>query len=698
MASMRFAFLCAAILACASAQQAPPSQQRPQPPTPNQQRDLKIEKIGDEPAPLPKGGIPRSYAVIVGISRYPNLPDKLQLQFPERDAQSIYTILISPEGGNFKQENVHVLTGAKATLANVRREIGEWLPSVAKDGDRVLVYFAGHGFVYQGKGYLAPVDVKIDDIGATAYPMEELSEVIGAKIHAKSKILLTDACHSGAISPADTENLNGKLATLDKSLFSLTASRASESSFESPELEGGHGVFTYYVVQGLGGAADGSHDGIVTADELSEYVHTQVRQYTRERQNPTSDRTNFDPDMFLAYVPANAAPATAPDPKFGSLVFESNMDGVEVFLDGKSVGTVSKGTPLNVPGLPPGEHTVKGVHMGYEPDGPRQETVYPGQDSTVSFKILIPRRRDKAATELLDKGIQAYQKGFEQNYKKAADLFEQAFKKDSSYSQAAYYLGLSYSALFEEDKSAEYYRKAIAIDPDYLEARANYAGMLLDTGNVDEAIRQINTVLTRQPKHAVALTMLAQADRFKELYPQSIEAARKAVQIAPKSAEPHLWMADSLRLSGKYPAAETEYGEYLRLSDFNSKLAGQLNYYVLGSLIGLGKKKRAAEQDIWRDLRSLAYFGMCDCERKRNNFDSAIGYCVKALTYDDKDPYAHYALALSYLHKAVDGNETGDLDPALKHFQQVISINPDMVEAANSKENITRIEKALQAR
>ena len=51
--------------------------------------------------------------------------------------------------------------------------------------------------------------------------------------------------------------------------------------------------------------------------------------------------------------------------------------------------------------------------------------------------------------------------------------------------------------------------------------------MLLDTGNVDEAIRQINTVLTRQPKHAVALTMLAQADRFKELYPQSIEAAQQ---------------------------------------------------------------------------------------------------------------------------------------------------------------------------
>ena len=617
---------------------------------------------------------------------------------PERDAQSIYTILISPEGGNFKQENVHVLTGAKATLANVRREIGEWLPSVAKDGDRVLIYFAGHGLIYDGHGYLAPFDVDLANVGTTGYPMDELSVTIGSKIQAKSKILLTDACHSGAISPTDTETLNGKLATLDKSLFSLTASRASERSFESPDLEGGHGFFTYYVVRGLEGEADLSpRDGTVTADELSEYVHTQVREATKGQQNPTSDRTNFDPDMLLAFLPANAPPATAPDPKFGGLVFESNMDDVEVFLDGKSVGTVSKGKQLSVPGLQPGSHTVQGVRMGYEPDGPRPQPVYPGIDSSVSFTIRFLRRRDKKAVELLDKGIKFYQQGFEQNYKKAADLFEQAFKMDKTYSQAAYYLGLTYNALFDEDKSAAYYKKAIQIDPDYLEAHADYAGMLLDTGSVDEAIRQINTVLTLQPKHAVALTMLAQADRFKELYPLSIEAARQAIQLAPKGAEAHLWLADSLRLSGQYPEAETEYGEYLRLSDFNSKLAGQLNYYVLGSLFGMGKRKHAAERDIWNDLRSLAYFGVCDCERKQSKFDSAIAYCVKSLTYSKNDPYAHYALALAYMHKAQDGNEKGDLDPAVKHFQKVVAINPDMDEAQVAKQNIANIEMVLHA-
>ena len=86
--------------------------------------------------------------------------------------------------------------------------------------------------------------------------------------------------------------------------------------------------------------------------------------------------------MLLAWVPSDVEPPGPPAPKFSSFVNEANMDGVEVFIDGKSIGMVCKGKPLNVPGLPPGEHTIKGVKLRYEPDGPRQEVIYPGQEST----------------------------------------------------------------------------------------------------------------------------------------------------------------------------------------------------------------------------------------------------------------------------------------------------------------------------
>ena len=313
------------------------------PPPAKQQRDLKLEKI--EAPKAPANAPAHSYAVIVGISAYPHLPADKQLRFPERDAQSIHTALISSEGGNFKAENVKMLTGAKATLAGMRQEIDNWLPSVAQGDDRVVIYFAGHGFIKDGKGYLAPYDFDLANPQGTGYPMDELGSIIGGKIHAKWKVLLTDACHSGAISPEDTENINHGLGNLTQSLFSLTASRDREVSYEAPELEGGHGVFTYYVVKGLEGEADTSHDGIVTADELAEYVHTQVREATKGAQNPTSDRGSYDKNMWLSFIPANANPATAPPPQAGSMAITVNMDDTEVFVDGKSVGIVPKGKP-----------------------------------------------------------------------------------------------------------------------------------------------------------------------------------------------------------------------------------------------------------------------------------------------------------------------------------------------------------------
>jgi tetratricopeptide (TPR) repeat protein len=219
--------------------------------------------------------------------------------------------------------------------------------------------------------------------------------------------------------------------------------------------------------------------------------------------------------------------------------------------------------------------------------------------------------------------------------------------------------------------------------------------MLLDTGNTDEAIRQFETVIRRDPNYVQALTNLAEAYRLKDLYQESIESARKAVKLQPELAEPHLWMADSLRQNGQYEPSIPEYDSYLRLSNFDSKLAGQLNYYVLGFLVGMGRKKRAAEQDIWKDLRFLAYYGMCDSESRLNRFDRAIADCQKALTYDQGDAYAHYSLALAFAKQGTRAGDCGMLAAALPHFRSMLQINPDLKEAAFARQNVQTIENYL---
>jgi tetratricopeptide (TPR) repeat protein len=666
----------------------------------SKERDLKFEK--DEPkrsasAPVAGPSIPRSYALIVGIAAYEKLPANAQLKFSERDAESIYSILISPEGGNFRAENVRKLIGSRATLANIRKELEEWLPKVAREQDRVLIYFAGHGFVLNGKGFLAPYDIDLKNIASTGYPMDALGATIGSKINAKWKVLLTDSCHSGSITPvADTATINSTLQGLDRSLFSLTASRDREQSFESPDWGGGHGIFTYYVVKGLEGAADESRDGIVTADELGEYVRREVRAATNGKQNPTSERGSYDPSMLLAYIPSGAAPGTPPPPKTGTLVFESAADNVEVFLDGKSVGVVNKGTPLTLPGLVPGAHTVKAVRMGYEPDGPREEMVYPGQTSTITLKVVIPRRRTKAAVDHFESGMEEYDKGSPDHYKKAAAKFEQALAADPRYSQAALYLARTYRLLFDMEKAKQHFKQAIDIDPDYVEARSTYGGMLLDIGDLDESIRQLDAAVKREDRNALAWSLLAQALCRKDLFADSITAAEKSIKLNPLNAEVHLWLAESLRRSNKFKESATEYDEYIRLSDFDSKLAGKLNYYVLGFITGTGKKKRANHTDVWKELRSLAYFGLCDSQRRMARFDLAIANCQKALAYDPGDPYVHYALALAFGKKGERDGTVETYAAASKHFRAMLEINPDMDEAKIARQNLAAIEAALR--
>src|ERR1044072_1541026 len=96
-----------------------------QTPAPPSTRDIFISRPADG---LP-ASLPRSFALVVGIAEYPKLPRNHWLRFPERDAEALYSVLISPAGGGFRAENVHKLIGPQATLANLARELEEWLPA-----------------------------------------------------------------------------------------------------------------------------------------------------------------------------------------------------------------------------------------------------------------------------------------------------------------------------------------------------------------------------------------------------------------------------------------------------------------------------------------------------------------------------------------------------------------------------------------
>ena len=250
-----------------------------------------------EPKPVPS----HRWAVVIGVGDYESAAIP-RLRYTVADAEAIYQTLIGPAG--FKKDNVLLLTDRserKPTLRNIKWALGTFLGRSAQKDDTVLIFFAGHGAPeVDSRGlerdglakYLIPSDADPDDLYSTALPMDEL-QTIFARIEAERVVAFLDACYSGAVSGpglgrtfaskktrgGTVDDLFLERLTRSKGRAIVTASRTSEVSIELPEL--GHGIFTYYLVNGLKGAADLNGDGIISLQELYEYVEQQVSAKSR---------------------------------------------------------------------------------------------------------------------------------------------------------------------------------------------------------------------------------------------------------------------------------------------------------------------------------------------------------------------------------------------------------------------------------
>ena len=245
------------------------------------------------PPPAPR----ERWAVVIGVGQYDHAGVP-RLRYATADAEAVHQILLDRAG--FKKENVLLLTDRterKPSLRNLRYALGTFLARSARKDDTVLIYFAGHGAPetdLQGAEkdglakYLIPSDADPDDLYASALPMDEIQIIFG-RIEAERVLVFLDTCYSGAAGGRTFASRRTRAVTLDEAFLDrltrskgraiVTASRPGEVSLELPEL--GHGIFTYYLIEGLKGAADLNRDGIVSLQELYEYLEREVTRKSR---------------------------------------------------------------------------------------------------------------------------------------------------------------------------------------------------------------------------------------------------------------------------------------------------------------------------------------------------------------------------------------------------------------------------------
>ena len=333
-----------------------------------------------------------SWAVVIGISEYKNLPEDQWLRFAHEDARSFADHLKSRFVG-VPPENVKFLLNQDATSENIKDALGSWLPDRVAAGDTIYIYFAGHGVVDKtDAAYFVTYDTNPDRLYATAYPMLEMKRIISNLPH-RHLILISDACKSGSIgrearTSRDLEvvkindafkGIVGENAEVSKSDFVLTAAGSNEKSYESADWGGGHGAFTFNLIQGLRGAADRDNSGIVDANEIYDFVRDNVRKATDDKQHPVAATSNFDGNLVLSVlndraVPVSTAvtPATAPRPTIvptaiiptGTILVTTNVSGTRVLIDSEEKGILDTSTSRSFT-VAAGQHIFEAVRDGY---------------------------------------------------------------------------------------------------------------------------------------------------------------------------------------------------------------------------------------------------------------------------------------------------------------------------------------------
>jgi uncharacterized caspase-like protein len=231
----------------------------------------------------------KTWALVIGISKYQKLPQDLWLQYPDADARSFAQHVATPRGGGVPPDRLLVLTNEQATTTAIRDAFRNFLQRPAKD-DTVFVLIAGHGTVDSKGAYILTYDSDPENLSGTAILMSEVQKLVESEVStAGHVVLLADVCRAATIGSLRTDDLGAvvqKIGETSGEMLGLMAARPRELSLESPEFGGGHGAFTYSVLKGLEGAADSDHDGYVTAGELIDFVTHEVPKETRDKQHP----------------------------------------------------------------------------------------------------------------------------------------------------------------------------------------------------------------------------------------------------------------------------------------------------------------------------------------------------------------------------------------------------------------------------
>jgi tetratricopeptide (TPR) repeat protein len=534
--------------------------------------EVEAEKSPGAGAQEAAGAPGKTYALLIGVSKFQN-KDVPPLSFAHEDALLMREYLRSERGGKLPDEDLVMLINEEATTAAIRNAFESFLKARATKNDSVILLIATHGTVLTGKGrprpYIVTHDADPQDLDTTGLPMGDVQKLIQEELaHVGRVTAFIDVCRSGTIGtiPQNARGVNNGvdgLAQSEGQLFLFTASRSNEFSFEGPQYGGGHGAFSFFLLEALNGTGDLNNDGNVQINELIEYTQNKVVEGTADRQHPRENGT---------------------------------YEGTTPFANTKLSGIAMKKFEAVPEG---GSRLTLVASRSLEPTAAvtsRQRTRSTLREA-VDFEEAIERGRllpDASANAFT--ALRQYQRRV-----KPPEYLQQAMRLKSALEDRGQqvlikYLAGEQVAQTKEDfaAGAAYFSAAKLLSPEsvLLEARESFC--LGRMRLFDKDYQAARTFLERSARldptgaysfNALGIAALEQAD-----YPRAAQAFRESAKRAPVWAYPLHNLALTYTQLGDYQAAIDSYREAMRLAPSYSYLP-----YNLGLVYQRLNRRRDAE-------------------------------------------------------------------------------------------------------
>lgn len=276
--------------------------------------------MGRQPPPRPltetKGnGVPAdsehlygtgtSWAVLVGVNEYEDSANYGELEVCVKDVKAVHEQLIA---GGFDSARIRLLTDhtdEPPTRANILTALKAVADATEPD-DLLLFYYSGHGEEDGGESYLVAQDGRRLVLSDTAVPLSRVKKIMEGAL-ARAKIIVLDACHSGADIGGKgpkpmSEAFIRRVFEQAKGMVILASCKQGQLSYEWRENE--RSVFTHFLLEALGGAADRDEKGFVTVQDANRHVVNGVKLWASQHntsQTPTLQYTVAGDIVLIHY-------------------------------------------------------------------------------------------------------------------------------------------------------------------------------------------------------------------------------------------------------------------------------------------------------------------------------------------------------------------------------------------------------------